>query len=135
MKAEQASAVRIIAALLLALASTVRAEAPAVSLPRTPAARVLSEWLAAFNSDDRTRLESFRQKYSWGVSAEGALQWQAGVGGYGLIEVDKDDKTLILFRVRVRADGSEEFGRIRLASIDPPVIAQLSSHRIPTGAR
>lgn len=106
-----------------------------VQAPRSPSGQVLMDWLDAFNSGDRARLDSFSQAYSWGAHAENLARWQAEVDGYELLKIYASDESHILFRLRSRTDGQEEIGRIRLKSIAPTVIVQLGAYPVPAGSR
>jgi hypothetical protein len=126
---------RILAILFVLIAGTACAESRAPRVPRTPAGQALRDWLDAFNGGDRAGLESFRERHSWGGSADGLARWRDEVGGYDLLDVYTNDESYILFRVRARADGQEEIGKIRLASLEPRVISQLGAWPVPAGSR
>jgi hypothetical protein len=54
-------------------------------IPDTPAGRALGSWLDAFNSGDRSRVESFiRTRASW-MNLDGLMRWRAETGGYELL--------------------------------------------------
>jgi hypothetical protein len=123
------------AILFVVFSAVACAESPPAKLPATPAGRALSEWLEAFNSDDHARMDAFSRSWSWDANAHGIAQWQSDVGGYDLLDVYTNDESYILFRLKTRTNEQEEFGKLRLKSIDPPVIDQLGAWRIPNGSR
>jgi len=120
------------ATLLLLVSGAVCAEP---QVPRTPAGHALSEWLEAFNSGDRARMDAFSRAWSWDANAHGIVQWQTDVGSYELLDVYTNDDSYILFRLKTRTNGQEEVGKLRLKSIDPPVIDQLGAWRVAAGSR
>jgi hypothetical protein len=111
------------------------AEPSAPTIPDTAAGRALTAWLDAFNSGERTREESFIKTYSWQIELDYVMQWRADVGGYDLLDVYTNDRTHILFRLKARANGGEEIGKIQVSAAEPRILTELVTFRIPTGAR
>jgi len=106
----------------------------AVSVPDTSAGHALSAWLEAFNSGDRARAESFDKTYAWGTNLDDLAGWRAETGGYDLLEVYANDQTTVFFRVKARANGGEEVGRVTVTAAAPVTVTELGTWRIPAGA-
>jgi hypothetical protein len=104
------------------------------SIPNTPAGHVLGAWLDAFNSADRSREESFIKTHASWMNADDTAKWRAETGGYDLLDVYSNDKTNVFFRVKARATGSEEIGRLRVNEAKPLVVTELETWRVPAGA-
>jgi len=121
--------------LLLLCCGVVSAASPSTRVPDTPAGRALSEWLEAFNSDDRARMDAFSRRWSWDANAHGIEQWRADVGGYALLDIYTNDASYILFRLKTRTNGQDEIGKLRLRTTEPPSIEQLGAWRVPAGSR
>jgi Peptidase family S41/N-terminal domain of Peptidase_S41 in eukaryotic IRBP len=124
--------VRLLGALLSVLPALSFAE---VSVPGTPAGRTLSAWLDAFNSADRARAESFDKTYAWGTNLDDFAGWIAETGGYELLDIYANDQTTVFFRVRARANGAEEIGRITVTAAAPVAVTELGTWRIPPDAK
>lgn len=124
-----------LATLLCILASCAQVAAAAPNIPDTPAGRTLAAWLDAFNSGERTREETFSKTHWWGADLDNVMRWQAQVGGYDLLDIYTNDQTHILFRLKARADGSEEIGTLQVGAAEPSVLTELATFRIPPGAR
>jgi Peptidase family S41/N-terminal domain of Peptidase_S41 in eukaryotic IRBP len=125
----------LLGAMIFSLCSIALAAASAPSIPDTPAGRALGAWLDAFNSGDRTRVESFiRTRASW-MKLEGIMRWRAETDGYELLTIESSRDTDVVFRVRQKAGPQEEIGRIKVGAGDPPAVSELGLHPIPTGAR
>jgi hypothetical protein len=134
MKRHFKSDLRLLVLLFALFSGAAWCDSPA-EVPDTPAGRALSEWIEVFNSGDRARMEAFSRSWSWDANAHDILRWQADVGGYDLLDIYTNDESYILFRVKARLDGQEEVGKLVLKSLEPPVIGQLGSWRVPAGSR
>lgn len=56
-----------------------------------PARQALDAWLAAFNANDRRRLEAFRDRYQPTMDVEGMLDLHSRTGGFRLIRYEPSD--------------------------------------------
>ncbi len=66
--------------------STPPAAAPLVVAPAAdPARQALDAWLDAFNANDRTRLEAFRDRYQPTFDVDGMLEFHGQTGGFRLL--------------------------------------------------
>ena len=106
-----------------------------VSIPDTPAGQALGAWLDAFNSDDRARQESFNRSFAWGTNLDELATWRAETGGYELLDIYASDRTTVFFRVKARAAGTEEVGRVSVTTKAPFEVTELGTWRIPAGAK
>jgi hypothetical protein len=124
-----------IGVLLAALPLLAPADGSAPSCPDTPAGHALAAWLYAFNIGDRAGEEEFVKTYSWKTNLDGDMRWRAETGGYDLLDIYTNDQTHILFRLKARANGSEEIGTIHVSAAEPRVLRELGTFRIPAGSR
>jgi len=125
----------LLGAMIFLLCGLARAAASTLPIPDTPAGRTLGSWLDAFNSGDRSRMDSFiRTRASW-MNLDGVMRWRAETGGYELLAIESSRDTDVIFRVREKAGPQEEIGIIKVGAGDPPAVSQLGLHPIPTGAR
>jgi D-alanyl-D-alanine carboxypeptidase len=100
--------------LILVCASVVSAQ-PA--LPATPAGRVLTAWLAAFNSGDVAALQAFDALHRPNAPAVTVAQrLRANTGGFALLRIEESTPTTITALL-------EEFDGRRLARLDLEVSA------------
>lgn len=114
-----------VALLSLALVPTLAAE--------TPTRRVLDQWLLAFNSADRAKLNAFWQAYNpdW-TQIDRELHVRKESGGFTLMKVTSDDgKNLDA----IVADGGETFLGIsvRLRSVDPIKVTSITINGVVSG--
>ena len=61
--------------------------------------------------------------------------WIAETGGYDLLDIYANDQTTVFFRVRARANGALEVGRITVTAAAPVAVTELGTCRIPAGAK
>jgi len=110
------------------------ADAPPPSIPDTPAGHTLAVWLDAFNSGDRSRLESFLKTYALQRDLDFEMTFRAHTGGFDLTAIEKSEKDRIVFRVKERASPTEAIGSIRVKDTDPAVISDFNLTAVPSGA-
>jgi hypothetical protein len=103
----------ILKALFCVIPALALAGGSVLSIPNTPAGHALAAWLAAFNSGGRAGEEAFIKTYSWTTDLDGDMRWRAETGGYDLLDINTNDQTHILFRVKARATGGDEIGTTR----------------------
>ena len=119
-------------ALLAVMPALALAGEPAPPIPDTAAGHALGEWLAAFNSGDRARLESFELTHAPWLHLDSEMGLRERTGGYDLVRIDQSDKLWIVFRAREKASSAEITGRLIVRSYDPGHITLLSL--APTGS-
>lgn len=82
------------------------AAADSPALPDSASARVLHEWLDAFNSGELEPLQRFYAEHPQRGTAEDTLDWRRQTGGFELVAVERDEpwRTVALLRDRVYTD-------------------------------
>jgi hypothetical protein len=105
----------------------------APSLPDTSAGRAFRAWLDAFNSGDSEREAAYFKTYEPSSNSDSMTKWRAETGPYDLLEVYSGDDRNVFFRIKARADGTEEVGRLRVSDFEPVVVQALETSRIPVG--
>jgi D-alanyl-D-alanine carboxypeptidase len=119
-----------ILALLLAVSALAQ---PAV--PDTPAGKVFSAWLAAFNSADRERIQAFNETYPHKTPpVQQTLAFIERTGGFELLRVEKSDGPLFVALLKERASDTVVRFELSLESDTPPRIADLGLQAIPRPA-
>lgn len=94
------------------------------SVPDTPAGRVLSAWLDAFNSADEARIEAFDAKFDGRVPDNTAnlLRFRTQTGGFDVTSIRKSTPTFIEYLATERASGRESIAMIEVSGAEPPRI-------------
>lgn len=96
----------------------------ATAIPHTPAGHALSSWLSAFNSGQKTRIDSFDRAHApW---LRGMLRLRAHTGGYDLQRIENSGRFWIIFRARDIRSSAEIDGRLVIRSYEPAHITLLS---------
>ncbi len=111
------------------------ADAPPPPIPDTPAGHTLAVWLDAFNSGDRSRLESFLKTYALQRDLDSEMTFRAHTGGFDLTAIEKSERERIVFRVKERASPTQAIGSIRVKDMDPAVISDFNLTAVPPGAK
>jgi hypothetical protein len=111
---------------------TAGAQTPAI--PATPVGQVLTAFLAAFNSQEKAKLDAFIHTYDPNDTVEDLASFAANTGGFTLLSIEHSDSKSITFRVRHKADGKERLGNFLLSSINPPKVDSWTVRTIPPGA-
>ncbi|MGH9331190.1 MAG: serine hydrolase domain-containing protein, partial [Vicinamibacterales bacterium] len=120
------------AILALLLATSVPAQ-PAV--PDTPAGKVFSAWLGAFNSADRERIRSFNETYRREAPpVEQALTFREQTGGFDLVRVEKSEATTLVALLKERAGDTVARLELSLDSETPPKVSRMGLSAIPRPA-
>lgn len=98
----------------------------APSIPDTPAGHALSSWLAAFNSGNGSRIDSFDSvHYPW-MALDEATALRARTGGYELLSIDSSGTLWITFHAREKSGASQIAGKLVVDSRNPGLIWALS---------
>lgn len=115
-----------------AAAPVVDAPAVAKGVPAQtdPARQVLDAWLAAFNANDRGRLEAFRERHHPTMDVDRMLEFHARTGGFRLIRYEPSEPGSA--SALMQENGSDTIARVqatigadaplalRIEAIDPP---------------
>lgn len=127
MRLTNALFIAIAAAGMSAVPFAAHAQAPAVTVPDTPAGTILRAWLDAVNSGDSLRLEAYYRQYEPDRVAPPAFAMQRQSGGFDLITLERTESRQIevvlkerkverfsYAVVTTRPDGSTVVGTFRL---------------------
>ena len=106
--------------------------ASAPPMPNTPAGNAVRSWLAAFNSGDRSRIESFDRAHAPWLALDGMMRRRTLTGGYDLLRVEGGGDFWIVFRARERKSSAEVIGSMVVRSYQPRHVTLLSF--APAGA-
>lgn len=76
------------------------------ALPDSTPARVLGQWLEAFNSGELAPLQRFHAEHPQSGTAQDTLDWRLQIGGFDLVTVEHDDasSTTAVLRDRLQPD-------------------------------
>ena len=69
-----------------------------VTVPDTPAGHTLQAWLAAFNSGDRARIETYVRAVDQSKSVDGMISFRNQPGGFELLAIESSEPLPIRFR-------------------------------------
>jgi hypothetical protein len=118
---------------LLLVLALVSAGVPVV-IPDTPAGHTLREWLEAFNSGDRDRMDAYYRKYEPDMSAESQMSFRNMTGGFELLRIEGSERLHIEFLVKERNSDTKALGALDVKDADPAVVTSFMLRAIPPGA-
>lgn len=98
------------ALLLLLLVFACAGVDAATTLPDTPTAKVVGEWIDAVNSGDRARLEAFKERYKRKAPVEGLLELRENTGGFDIVRIEQSEPGSI--RLLVAERGGDGLARL-----------------------
>jgi Peptidase family S41/N-terminal domain of Peptidase_S41 in eukaryotic IRBP len=110
------------------------ADAPP-SIPDTPVGHVFSAWLDAFNSGDRSRMESFINTYHSKSNIEQELFMRKGSEGFDLLAVQTQDKAHLVIRLKEKASPMEVVGVLDIRIATVPTINRFNFYAAPPGSK
>src|SRR5215469_1618695 len=92
-----------------------------ISLPNTPAAQRLSEWLKVFNEGDRSRIQQYLEKNfpERAPMIDQTMAMRQEVGGYDLEKIDATKEMEITCLVKTRIGGREVRISMRVEPEEP----------------
>jgi len=106
----------VIAALVVASSLCAQTTTP----PDTPAGRVLSAWLEAFNTGDTARMDAYYRRYQPDLSAAQTIGFRRDVGGFDLLSIERSDPRHLEFIVKERGSQARNaYGVIDVTATDP----------------
>jgi CubicO group peptidase (beta-lactamase class C family) len=120
---------------LLAAAGAAARAAPPPAVPDTPAGRVFSAWLAAFNSADRETIQAFDRRHrSEPRDVEQTLGFRRMTGGFTLVRVEKSEPTAL--SALLQENDSDTVARLEMSvtADDPPRIVRAELLAVPRPA-
>jgi CubicO group peptidase (beta-lactamase class C family) len=89
---------------------------PVNILPDTPAGKAATDWLAAFNSGDRDKVEAMRAKYHLKTPTDNLLQAFRQRGGWDVLRIEKSEAGKLTLLLSAR--DTDLFGR-QSFQVDP----------------
>jgi hypothetical protein len=104
------------------------------TIPDTPAGRTLKAWLDAFNSGDRTKIETYVQTFDPKNSIERLLGFRSQTGGFDLVAIESSEPLLIKFRVKEKGSPTIAIGSMQVKDAQPPTVENFGLRAIPPGA-
>ncbi len=126
------------AALLLLLSVPSRVSA-ALTVPRTPAGRVLGAMLDAFNSGDRTRVTAYVKRYQPRdphgsvVLIDHMLDLRHETGGFDLVRIEHAERLAIDFVIDEKAGPRTWFTHLEVTDGNPPQVIEFQRDEVPRG--
>ncbi len=118
-------------ALLFASALVAQTTAPET----TPAGKVFSAWLMAFNSVDAAQLRAFNEIFRpEAPPVEGMLAFREQTGGFTLLRIEKSEPRKLVALVQEKRSDTVARLELTLTPEDPPKITALGLQAIPRPA-
>jgi D-alanyl-D-alanine carboxypeptidase len=110
--------------------------APDAVIPDTPAGAVLSAWLAAFNSGDRARVESYLAKYEPDHTdrANSLMDFRERTGGFTVLRIEKSEPLHLEALVKEREGDTFAMLTLEVTGADAPRVKILNLHPVPRPA-
>jgi hypothetical protein len=105
-----------------------------IKIPDTPVGRALEALLDAFNSGDRTKLQSYIETFDPKRDLDGFMAFRGQTGGFDLLTIDASEPLSIRFRVKEKANPTVAVGLMRLKDDGPPTVETLNLRAVPPGA-
>jgi D-alanyl-D-alanine carboxypeptidase len=88
-------------------------------IPQTPAGKIFSEWLSAYNSEDRGKIESFRTAHGFRPSADETVWAHQYTGDYNVLRIEKSEP-LSVSVILEAAEAASVWRRTFTVSADNP---------------
>lgn len=98
----------------------------------TPALRVLSAWLSAFNSSDAAQVKAFDDTYQPPTPLAQEAGFRKQTGGFILLRVEKDEANSVTGLVKERDSDTVARIELKVSAGEPPKLTSLDVWRIPT---
>jgi hypothetical protein len=105
-----------------------------VTVPDTPAGHALQGWLDAFNSGDRSRIETYVKTIDQSQSVDGLLSFRNQTGGFELLSIESSEPLHIRFRVKEKAGPTTALGNLLVRDGQPVTVATFALRALPPGA-
>jgi retinol-binding protein 3 len=119
--------------LILALAPLASISAQ-VAVPDTPAGRVFTAWLEAFNSGDRALIDAYVKKHGApNDTVDSVLGFRNQTGGFELLSIENSAPLWIEYGVKERGRETRAFGRMVVSTADPPRVTSSMVRAVPPG--
>jgi hypothetical protein len=105
-----------------------------VTVPDTPAGHTLQAWLAAFNSGDRTSIETYVKTIDHSQSVDGMISFRNQTGGFELLSIESSQPLHIRFRVKEKGGPTTALGNLLVKDGQPPTVGTFGLRALPPGA-
>ena len=117
---ERRTSIAVAVIVLIGFASVGAQTVAPPSIPNTPAANVMREWLDAFNSADSARVDAYLRKYQPDGNAQGLRQFRQQSGGFDLVSIERSDPRHIEFIVKERSGtNTTAYGIVEVSDAEP----------------
>jgi CubicO group peptidase (beta-lactamase class C family) len=126
-----------VALLTITLLAVPAARAADVKPPDTPAGKVFSAWLAAFNSGEAEKLRAFDAAYPrQGPTppVEDRLRFRAATGGFTVVRIEKSEPQSITVLLQEKSSDTVARLEMKVSADDPPKILSAPIQAIPRPA-
>ena len=113
----------------------------AVSVPKTPAGRVLSATLAAWNSGDRSRIAAYVKRYRADdphgpdVLIDHMLDVRRETGGFELVTIVRSAPLVIEYVINARSTPQTWFTSLEVTDEKLPRVVEMHRDEIPRGSK
>jgi retinol-binding protein 3 len=105
-----------------------------VTVPDTPAGHTLQAWLAAFNSGDRDKIETYVKAVDQSQSVDGMISFRNQTGGFELLSIESSEPLHIRVRVKEKGGPTIALGNLLVKDGQPPTVATFALRALPPGA-
>ena len=105
-----------------------------VTVPDTPAGHTLQAWLAAFNSGDRARIETYVKTVDQSQSVDGMISFRDQTGGFELLSIESSEPLHIRFRVKEKVGPTTALGNLLVKEGTPLSVGTFGLRALPPGA-
>jgi hypothetical protein len=105
-----------------------------MTAPDTPAGHTLQAWLDAFNSGDRTKIETYVKTVDQSQSVDGMVSFRNQTGGFELLSIESSEPLHIRFRVKEKAGPTTALGNLLVNDGNPPSVGTFGLRALPPGA-
>lgn len=109
-------------------------QAGQLAIPDTPAGRVLTLWLDAFNSGDASRMDAYYRRFEPDKTAEQQMDFRNQTGGFQLVGIEKSQSSHIDFIVQEKKGERRAFGAFDLPTGESGTVKNFVLQAIPPGA-
>jgi hypothetical protein len=141
--ARVAATLALVAPLALAHAQVVTQQAASVAVPDSPAGKMLSAWLDAFNSGDSTKIAAYIRKNEPHKNVDNQVSFGLAARGFDLVSIEKNQPKHLEYVLKDHSRGQLGYGTLDvhdngsaasvLAAIPPGVRA--ADYKIDAAAR
>jgi len=102
-----------------------------VTVLDTPAGHILQAWLAAFNSADRAKIETYVKTVDRSQSVDGMISFRNQTGGFELLSIESSEPLHIRFRVKEKGGPTTALGNLLVKDGQPPTVGTFGLRPAP----